>query len=211
MKDGQDEIYFAFGPNEQLLKTSPHLEVLKKRGFEVLYLTDGIDQFAIESLPEYDDKKLVNAMTEKLELDATDEEKEESEQKAKDLEPLTQRFQEVLDEQVQEVRVSDRLADSPVCLVIPEGGMAAHIELLMRAHKQDLPKQKRILEINPDHPVVQQLQRLSAGDGDDTEFSQWSQLLFDQALVAEGCLPEDPAQLARSIEQLMRKAAEGAS
>src|SRR5207247_1233498 len=134
----QSQIYYAVGPSKAMLAHSPQLEGLKQRGYEVLFMTDGVDQWAVEGLEEYEGKKLVNAMEADLQLDATDESKAEGGEEAKekeagDLAPLFERVKEILSEHVSEVRASSRLTDSPICLVLPKGGLPAHLERLIRA------------------------------------------------------------------------------
>ncbi len=193
MPEGQDEIYYAIGPSRNAVEGSPHIEALVKRDREVLYLTDPVDEWAIAALPEYKDKKLVSAMRADLELDPdeSEEEKKQREEKAGTLEPLIEKMKEILSDQVSEVRVSKRLTDSPVCLVVPEGGLHAHIERMLRAQQKGMPKQKRIFELNPDHPVVTKLAGL-AGDGARAgELGEWVYLLYDQAprpLAGDGVL-----------------------
>lgn len=202
MKEGQKAIYYATGSSRTLLIGSPHLERLRKHDFEVLLLTDPVDPFAIAGLPQFGDFELRSAMDEKLELeDKTEDEKKQFEDEKKRAEPLMDRFKEVLSEQVSEVRASERLFDSPVCLVVPEGGVAPHIEQMMRAQNPDMPKAKRILEINPTHPVIE---RLSAGLSGDW-VNDWMALLYDQALIAEGSPIEDPAAFSRRLSAVMAR------
>lgn len=200
MKEGQKAIYYATGSSRALLVGSPHLERLRKHDFEVLLLTDPVDPFAIAGLPQFGDFELQSAMDDKLELeDKTEDEKKQFEDDKKRAEPLMDRFKQVLSEQVSEVRASERLFDSPVCLVVPEGGVAPHIEQLMRAQNPDMPKTKRILEINPTHPVIE---RLTAGLASDW-VEDWMALLYDQALIAEGSPIEDPAAFSRRLSAVM--------
>jgi molecular chaperone HtpG len=207
MKEGQKAIYYALGPSRPLLEKSPHLELLKKRGYEVLYLTDGVDQWAIEALEEYDGKPLTNAMEEGLSLEgepAAGEEKKPAD--AGELSPLIERCKEILAAHVGEVRVSERLTDSPVCLVTPKGGLPAHIERLMRAYQQNLPEQKRILELNPSHPLVLRLKQEHARDAASPKLTEQVEMLYDQALLAEGSPLPDPARFAQRVAALMQAA-----
>jgi molecular chaperone HtpG len=119
---------------------------------------------------------------------------------------LLERFKQVLSEQVSEVRASDRLFESPVCLVTPEGGVAPHIERLMRAHNQAFPESKRILEVNPAHPVIQNLKRAHEADAESSTVADWMALLYDQALIAEGSPLPDPGAFSRRLSQLMGRA-----
>ncbi|MCA9632622.1 MAG: molecular chaperone HtpG [Myxococcales bacterium] len=208
MAEGQKDIYYVTGAERRLVETSPHLEALKKRGYEVLFMTDPVDPFVVTQFTEYDGHKLVNAMSEKLDLDG-DGEAAEKAREARDeaLKDIRERFERVLSDRVSQVRTSTRLDDSPVCLVIPDGGLAPHIERLMRAQKLGMPPQKRVLEINPDHPLIQRLDALNSEANDVGEVSEWIEVLYDQALLAEGSPLEDPAALAKRLTALMTKAA----
>merc|ERR1711916_341123 len=199
------------GPTSQMLAASPHLEALKKRGYEVLYLTDGVDQWAVEGLQEFDGKKLINAMEDDFKLDEADkdseaEKSEASDEQTKEFASFIERCKEVLDAHVGEVKVSQRLTDSPVCLVMPKGGMPAHLERLLRAHQNDLPSQKRILEINPQHPLLQRLREKLEAEPQSEQVKEWIELLFDQALVSEGSPLPDPARFAQRMTTLMQSA-----
>lgn len=203
MPEGQEHIYYAIGASRSLLDGSPHLEMLKKKGFEVLYMTDSIDQWAVDGLREYNGKKLVDALQGELELPEEDEAQKE---KNEALEPLTTRFQEVLKDDVAEVRLSKRLAESPACLVTPEGGIASHIERLLREQNQAIPEQKRILELNPNHPLIEAIDKLSKKESAD-EVNQWVELIYDQALLAEGSPIKEPAKFAQRLTGLMQEVA----
>ena len=207
MKDGQKAIYYATGTSRTLLDSSPHLEALKKRGFEVLFMTDGVDPFAVTSLSEFDGKPLVSAMDENLELgeeDLSEEQRAAEAEQKKQAEPLVERFKTVLASKVGEVRLSTRLTDSPVCLVIPDGGMAPHIERLMMARQMGIPPQKRILEINPGHPLIQNLEKRDHEAPGNV--ASWIELLYDQALIAEGSPLENPAAFAQRLTTLLTTA-----
>jgi molecular chaperone HtpG len=209
MKEGQTKIYYAQGPSKALLAASPLLESLKRRGYEVLFMTHGIDQWAIEGLREFDGKQLVDAMQEGDDADADDETKSEEQTKAKDeqakaLEALLARSKEVLSAQVSDVRVSDRLTDSPACLVTPRGGLPAHIERLLRAHQQDMPEQKRILELNPAHPLIERMNAELSKSPESAQLNEWIELLFDQALLVEGSPLPDPSRFTKRLVALMQ-------
>jgi molecular chaperone HtpG len=211
MPEGQTKIYYAQGPSKPLLLASPHLEGLKKRGYEVLFMTHGIDQWAIEGLREFDGKKLVDAMQESSESDSDSDEDKPDEAKSEDgaqqgLEGLLARAKTVLESQVSDVRVSERLTDSPACLVVPRGGLPAHIERLLRAHQEDLPEQKRILELNPGHPLILRMKDELAAHGDTDLLTEWIELLYDQALLVEGSPLPDPARFSRRLVALMQSA-----
>jgi molecular chaperone HtpG len=211
MKEGQTKIYYAQGPSKALLLASPLLEGLKRRGYEVLFMTHGIDQWAVEGLREFDGKQLVDAMQESGEDAAEEEKKSEEETKAKDeatksLEGLLARAKDVLSAQVSDVRVSDRLTDSPACLVTPRGGLPAHIERLLRAHQQDLPEQKRILELNPTHPLIERMNAELTKSPESAQLGEWIELLFDQALLVEGSPLPDPSRFTKRLVALMQSA-----
>jgi molecular chaperone HtpG len=210
MKPEQKAIYYAAGVSRPLLEKSPHLEELRKRGYEVLYMTDPIDPFAVSSLNEFDGKPLLNAMTEDLQFqaDESSDSEDESAKKAAaaEHESLLAHMKSVLGDKVSEVRASRRLTDSPVCLVIAEGAMAPHIEQMLRARKMDVPASKRILEVNTGHPVVANLERVYAASPDSDDVRSWIRTLYDQSLLAEGSPLEDPADFARRLTALVQRA-----
>jgi molecular chaperone HtpG len=206
--EGQGPIYYAMGQSLKAVEGSPHLEALTKRGIEILYMTDPIDQWAVEGLREYRGRTLVSAMKGDLDPDPSPSDEKKAEHEAHDerLEELKERAKAVLSEYVQDVRVSKRLTSSPSCLVVPEGGIHAHIERILRAQGNDLPSQKRILEINPDHPVIERLHLLNAKDPESATVADWLTLLYDQALLAEGSPIADPQRFAQRVSELMSKA-----
>ena len=206
MADGQESIYYVVAETVETAKGSPHIEALEKNGFEVLFMCDPVDEWVVQGLGKFDDKEFVSAAKGSLELPESEEEKKEKEVQETLFSGLTERVQSNLDEQVKEVRITNRLTDSPACLVSDEQGMSPYLEKVLRASGQEVPPQTRILELNPEHPVVQNLQEIAKDDGKAEDVKAWSQLLFDQALVAEGSLPADPAQFAKSITNLMQKA-----
>jgi molecular chaperone HtpG len=207
MSEGQKAIYYIYGPSRRTLEASPHLESLGARGYEVLYMTDPVDEFAVRGLGAFEDKPLISATDEKLDLGATDQDeksKQQTEEKTAELKPLIERFREVLKEQVSEVRVSDRLTDSPSCLVVPEGGLGPYIERLLRMQQgADMPATKRILELNPQHPLVRSLSQLHARDANATEVAEYIELVYDQALLSEGSPIDDPARVAKRLARLL--------
>ncbi len=207
MPDGQPGIYYVTADTLDAARNSPHIEALKKRGYEVLFLHEPVDEWVVEALPEFDGKKLLSAAKGALELPEADSEKQAREAKQAELKPLLDRIQSVLTDDIQEVRVTDRLTESPACLVTDAHGLSPHLERLLRASGQEVPAQKRILELNPSHPVVAKLEALRAANADDDAFREWSHLLYDQAMLAEGALPNDPARLARAVAKLMQDAA----
>jgi molecular chaperone HtpG len=213
MPEGQPKIYYAQGPSTALLAASPHLESLKKSGYEVLFMTHGIDQWAVEGLREFEGKQLVDAMqessgeSEKADADADstdDKPASESSEAAKAIESLLARAKSVLESQVSDVRASERLTDSPACLVVPRGGLPAHIERLLRVHQSDLPEQKRILELNPSHPLVLRMKEEFDKQSDSARLTEWIELLYDQALLIEGSPLPDPARFSKRLVALMQ-------
>jgi molecular chaperone HtpG len=212
MKPEQKAIYYAAGASRPLIESSPHLEGLRKRGYEVLYMTDPIDPFAISTLNEFEGKPIVNAMTENLDLgednevSAADEEKKKENPASSERTSLLAHMKTVLGDKVSEVRASKRLTDSPTCLVIAEGGMAPHIEQMLRARKMDVPLVKRILEVNTGHPVVANLDQAFQTSKDSDDVRSWIRTLYDQALIAEGSPLDDPADFARRLTALVQKA-----
>ncbi len=199
MPSGQKGIYYVAADSLAVAKASPHIEALQKAGFEVLLLTDPIDEWIVDALRKFDDKEFVSASKGALELPESDEQKQAKEAKQKELAPLLERLQKALDTQVKSVRVTDRLTDSPACLVAEENGMSARQARVLREAGHDVPEQKRILELNGAHPVVKKMAALT----DEAQFADWSLLLHDQALLAEGSMPSDPAAFARRLTALM--------
>jgi molecular chaperone HtpG len=208
MKDGQDAIYYAIGESRKALEGAPHLEGLRKRGYEVLLMIDPIDEWATESLRAFEGKNLVSAMRADLKIESTEEEKTARKAETEALAPLFARVRAVLGERISEVRPSDRLTDSPACLVLASAGPHGYVERLLREAGRDVPKSSRILELNPQHPIVRSLEALAEkGDADDGKLSDWIEVLYDQALVAEGAPIDDPAGFARRITALLASAA----
>jgi molecular chaperone HtpG len=210
MPEGQSKIYYALGQSTALLAASPHLEALKKRGYEVLFMTHGIDQWAIEGLREFEGKSLVDAMHEDSGADADGEKDEAKKDEDKStnaaFEALLARCKKVLEASVSDVRLSERLTDSPACLVVPRGGLPAHIERLLRAHQQDMPEQKRIMELNPNHPLIVRMNQQQTAEADSPQLSEWIELLYDQALLIEGSPLPDPARFSQRLIALLQTA-----
>ncbi len=204
MKEGQDAIYYVIGESKKALEGAPHLEGLRKRGYEVLLMTDPIDEWATESLRTFEGKPLVSAMRADLKIGATEDEKKARQVESEALRPLFERVRSVLGDRITEVRASDRLTDSPCCLVLASAGPHGYVERLLREAGRDVPKSSRILELNPEHPVVRRLEALvDGGDTDATRIADWIEVLYDQALVAEGAPIDDPGGFARRITSLL--------
>ena len=199
MKDGQQAIYYVTADNPAAARNSPHLEVFRKKGIEVLLLTDRVDEWMLSFLQEFDGKQLVSVARGGLDLGALQDEAEKAETKkvAEEFSPLLERVTKALGERVKEVRITDRLTDSPACLVADEGEMSAHLERMLRQAGQKTPERKPILEINPQHPLVQRLR------SEESQFDDWANLLFDQALLAEGGQLDDPAGFVRRLNAML--------
>jgi molecular chaperone HtpG len=201
MKEGQDKIYYITADSFAAARNSPHLEIFRKKGVEVLLLSDRVDEWVVSSLNQFEDKSLVSVAKGDLDLGKLEDEQEKEavRQDAESLKPLTDRIRQTLGERVQEVRVTHRLTDSPACLVAEQHAMGMNLERLLKAAGQSAGGSKPILEVNPQHPIVLRLK----GESDDARFSDWSNVLFDQALLAEGGQLEDPASFVRRVNQLM--------
>ena len=201
MAPDQPAIYYMSGESLKNLKDSPHLEKLRQKGYEVLYLVDPVDEWVTGQLTEFDGKKLVSAVREDLELGGQSKEEEsESSVKSKEeeLKPVTDAMKKALEETVKEVKISNRLVDSPVCLVTGASDPTAHMERMMEALGKGGPKTKRILEINPKHPIFSKMLCL-----DSVNREKWAQILYNQALLNEGSPLENPAQFTKQISELM--------
>ncbi len=199
MKDGQDKIYYITADTFNAAKNSPHLEVFRKKGIEVLLLTDRVDEWVVSNLAEFQGKKLVSVAKGGLDLGSLEDETEKKEQarEADDFKELTDKIKTSLQDKVKEVRVTHRLTDSPACLVADEHDMNANLARLLKASGQSVPMSQPILEINPRHPVVMRLKY------EEQKFDEWTAVLFDQALLAEGGQLDDPASFVKRINQLM--------
>ncbi len=199
MKDGQDGIYYVTAENPSAARNSPHLEVFRKKGVEVLLLTDRVDEWMLSFLQEFDGKPLVSVARGGLDLGKLEDEAEKAEAQkvADEFRELVERVKAALGERVKDVRISSRLTDSPACLVSDEGEISGHLERLLRQAGQKAPERRPILEINPKHPLVARLKT------EEAKFDDWSQLLFDQALLAEGGQLEDPPAFVRRVNEML--------
>jgi molecular chaperone HtpG len=209
MPESQAAIYYALGPSQKVASSSPHLERVKKAGFDVLLLTDPVDSFAVNSLTEYAGKPLLSVTAEDLKLPGVAESEGEAKVESSPAsEALFTRFRDVLQEKVAEVRASKRLTDSPACLVQAEGALPPHIERMLRAQKREMPGQRRILELNLEHPLVKSVTELDEREPGSERVRDWLELLYDQALLAEGSPIEDPAGFAKKLTRLLTTAAQ---
>ncbi len=199
MKEGQDKIYYVTGDSFNAAKNSPHLEIFRKKGVEVLLLTDRVDEWMLSFFTEFDAKQMTSVAKGGLDLGSLSDEKEKQEHEAteKGFKDLLDRMKAVLEDKVKDVRVTFRLTDSPACLVSDEDELSGNLLRMLKAAGQQAPETKPILEINPEHPMLLKLK------SDDKQFDQWTQILFDQALLAEGGQLNDPAAYVKRINQLL--------
>ncbi|MFT7288315.1 MAG: molecular chaperone HtpG [Halieaceae bacterium] len=200
MQDGQDKIYYVVAENFNTARRSPQLEIFRKRGIEVLLLCDRVDDWLMSHLQEFDGKQLQDVSRGQLDLDDENEEdKQAREEAAKAAESLLERMGAVFGADVSEVRVSHRLTESPACLVVGEQDMGAQMRRIMEAAGQPLPDSKPILEINPTHPLISQLDR----ESDEERFADLARIIFDQANLAEGGQLDDPAAYVERLNRLL--------
>ena len=202
MQEGQEAIYYITADSFSAAKNSPHLEVFRKKGVEVLLLSDRVDEWMTSHLTEYEGKKLQSVAKGDVSLDNLgdqEEEKAEREAAEKEAAPLVERIKGVLAEQVDDVKVSHRLTSSPACLVLGEQDMALHMQQLLKQAGHDVPSNKPVLEINPDHRMLKRMAAMDEGNS----FNDWVSLLFDQAVLAEGGQLEDGAGFVRRLNEMM--------
>lgn len=206
MAKGQEDIYYLTAENLTMAKASPHLEAFAKRDIEVLLLTDRVDEWMVNALSEFDGKTLKSVVRGDVDLGKLIEDPQAEGEKAR-VEALykdvIERVQGVLGERVESVRVSQRLTESPSCLVVADNAMSRHLEQLLRQAGEAIPGNKPILEINPDHPMMTRMRETL----DDDEFEDLSHLLFEQAVLAEGSQLDDPASFVKRLNRLVFKGA----
>ena len=199
MKESQDKIYYVTADSLNAAKSSPHLEIFRKKGIEVLLLSERVDEWLVAHLTEFDSKSLQSVAKGSLDLgDLEDEtEKQAHEKEAGEYKDLTEKMKNVLGEEVKDVRVTFRLTESPACLVADAHDMGGNLERLLKSAGQKVNHAKPILEINPQHPMVRRLKT------EEAHFDDWSHILFDQALLAEGGQLDDPASFVKRLNDLM--------
>jgi molecular chaperone HtpG len=198
MKPEQTKIYYVTADTWQAAKNSPHLEVFRKKGVEVLLLTDRVDEWMLSFLNEFDGKPLQSVARGDLDLGAlNDEEKQAQEKVGEELKPLVESMKAALEGKAKDVRLTFRLTDSPTCLVADDGDMSGYLQRMLKQAGQAAPQMQPILEVNPEHPLVKQLH------ADDANFGDWCHLLFDQAMLAEGGTLEDPASFVKRTNTLL--------
>lgn len=208
MKDGQRDIYYATGDSRTIIESSPHMEAFRDKGFEVLFLTDAVDEMWLTAVTEFDGHSLRSIGKGEVDLD-TDEEKKaaegEREQQRKDFADLLAWLTTTLADDVKEVRLSSRLTTSPACIVGDSTDATPMMEKMYRAMGQDMPKIKRILELNPGHPLVDGLRRARAQRPDDADLADTARILYGMALLAEGGELADPAAFIRMLADRLAK------
>ncbi|WP_437609374.1 molecular chaperone HtpG [Sorangium sp. So ce834] len=199
MPEGQKEIYYVTGLGRRAVEQSPHLEAFRKRGYDVLFLVDPVDEWLVKALNEFDKRRLKSVTHGDVDLG---EEPEKKDQPEESVDAAVAAVKAALGDQVKDVRVSRRLTDSASCLVAAEGDPGANLERIMKLIDQSTEESKRILELNPSHPVVKNLNILAGREPGSERVKQWSELLLDQALLVEGVVQE-PAKLVRRIQDLL--------
>jgi molecular chaperone HtpG len=199
MKEGQDKIYYVAGESYAAAKNSPHLEIFRKKGVEVLLLTDRVDEWMLSFLHDFDGKELVSVAKGDLDLGKLEDEaeKKQHEETEASYKELVEKMKTALADKAKDVRVTFRLTDSPACLVADENELSGNLMRMLKAAGQNAPESKPILEINPDHPLVQRLKY------EEAKFGDWSSILFDQAMLAEGGTLTDPAGFVKRLNDML--------
>ncbi len=201
MKEGQGKIYYVTADSFAAARNSPHLEIFRKKGIEVLLLYDRIDEWVVMHLTEFDGKALQSVAKGELDLGKLEDkqEKQQQEKAAAEFKELVKKIKAILGERLKEVRITHRLTNSPACLVADQHDMSANLERLLKASGQELPASKPILEINPSHPIVVKLK----DEADEQRFADWTHILFDQAVLSEGGQLGDPAGFVHRLNELL--------
>jgi len=199
MKEGQDKIYYVTAETYQAAKNSPHLEIFRKKGVEVLLLTDRVDEWMLSFLTEFEGKELASVAKGGLDLGQLENEaeKKQHEETQAEYKELVEKMKTALGDKAKEVRVTFRLTDSPACLVADENELSGNLVRMLKAAGQAAPESKPTLEINPDHPLVQRLKY------EEARFDDWSHILYDQALLAEGGALADPASFVKRLNDML--------
>lgn len=199
MKEDQDKIYYVTASSHNAAKNSPHLEIFKKKGIEVLLLSDRIDEWLVSYLSEFDGKKLQSISKGKLEFE---EDQEEIKAQEKTYTPMIEHIKKILGDRVKEVELTQRLTDSPACIIADANDMGLEMQRILQSAGQKMPAAKPILEINPNHALIKRLHDIT----DDVLFEQWSIVLFEQALLAEGGQLDNPADFVSRVNRLLMSA-----
>jgi molecular chaperone HtpG len=209
MKEGQDAIYFLTGPSKEALAKSPLLEAFVAKGYEVLLFSDPVDELWLERAPRYKDKPMQSIGRGEIKLGTDEDRKKETEaleEKQREYGDLLTCFRVLLADDIKEVRLSNRLTSSPVCLVNDEHDMTPRMQRLMEQLGQKSGKVKRILELNPDHPLVAKLHEVFAADNKDPRLTLYAQLLLGQAHLADSGQLPDPAAFSKVLAEIMGRA-----
>lgn len=210
MKENQKHIYYITGESKDTVANSAFVERVKKRGFEVIYMTEPIDEYVVQQLKEFDGKTLVSVTKEGLELPEDDEEKKKMEESKAKFEGLCKVMKDILDKKVEKVVVSNRLVDSPCCIVTSQYGWTANMERIMKAQAlrdsstMGYMAAKKHLEINPDHPIIENLRQKSDADKNDKSVKDLVMLLFETSLLSSGFSLEDPGVHAGRIYRMIK-------
>lgn len=210
MPEEQKEIYYLSGANRGAIEGSPHLETLKTKGFEVLYLTEAIDEWVMTNLREVDGKALKSIESGDLNIEENNEVDEEFKKQEEAFKPVLESIKGSLEDEVTEVRLSKRLTDSACCLIAPQGQMSAHMEQTLRQYGHEVPEKiKRVLELNPNHNLVKAIQKISTNNADDPRVGEYANFLFDQALLTAGVPVRNPVAFAQRMSDLLAVEAVG--
>merc|ERR1711874_738616 len=210
MKENQPGIYYVTGESLSAVENSPFIEQLKKRGYEVLFMVDPIDEYCVQQLKEYEGKKMISATKEGLKFDEDDDEKKAFEEAKKKTEGLCKLFKEVLDDKVEKVVISNRLADSPCCLVTGEYGWSANMERIMKAQalrdssQSAYMQSKKTMEINPTNSIINALREKADADQSDKTVRDLIWLLYDTSLLTSGFSLDEPAAFSARIHRLVK-------
>tara|TARA_Y100001968_G_scaffold333740_2_gene398906 strand:+ start:1672 stop:3579 length:1908 start_codon:yes stop_codon:yes gene_type:complete len=200
MKEKQDKIYYITASSYNAAKHSPHLEIFKKKGIEVLLLSDRVDEWLVGYLNEFDGKKLQSISKGKIDLDIDDEDKQDNAEQT--FSSMIKQIKEVLGDKIKEVNITHRLTDSPACVVADEHDMGLEMQRILQAAGQNAPTSKPVFEINPNHPLIKQLHAIE----DDAQFADWTVMLFEQAVLAEGGQLDNPADFVSRVNKLLLNA-----
>lgn len=207
MPEAQKDIYYITGTTRKSLEQSPHIEAFKKRGYDVVFMTDPVDEWFVQSMHEYDKRKMKSIAH--GDIDLGDDDKKDAEKANEEIKNAVAAVKKALGDRVKDVRASQRLTNSASCLVASEGDMGVNMERIMRIMGEDAPIGKRILELNPESPIVKNLNIVAGRDADNERIGLWAEMLYEQALLAEGVV-NDPAKLVRHIQDLLTQASSAA-